>query len=226
MHGNFIRESYAAIQAHAKWRSRLFKRHSHSKTFPPPYQETAAELDSCMSSDALLMNFFCYPDFLDDHVAKLFQVQAGTVPKFGVKAKVNLKNGREDLTEIDMQLGSTNVEAKFTEADFTTKSSEVVEGYADFEKTFEKGFLEASDGLYRHYQLIRNVLAVAPEESKSFLLILDSRRPDLLKAWWSVHAAITNANVRARCGFVFWQELAQLAPPRLAAFVRTKYGLA
>jgi hypothetical protein len=225
MHGNFIRESYAAIRAHPAWRTRLEKRHTHSRTLPELYRDTAAELDSCMSSDALLMNFFCYPGFLDHRVARLFGVEPGTVPNFGVKARIKINGGKRDSTEIDMQLGPSNIEAKFTEADFTSKPSDLVESYADFETTFEKDSLETSDGSYCHYQLIRNVLAVAPDEGRSFFLILDARRPDLLKAWWAVHSAIRQASLRTRCGFVLWQELAQLAPSRLRTFARRKYGL-
>src|ERR1035437_5469971 len=61
-HGNFAEESYSAINAKPVWRSRLDKSHPRrTNALPAPHDATAKELDSCTSSDALLMNVFCYP---------------------------------------------------------------------------------------------------------------------------------------------------------------------
>ena len=54
---------------------------------------------------------------------------------------------------------------------------------------------------------------------------LDQRRPDLLLEWWKVHAAIRNANLRMRCGFRTWQQVAAVSPGPLALFLGAKYGL-
>ena len=78
---------------------------------------------------------------------------------------------------------------------------------------------------YAGYQLIRNVLAVARNPGARFVVLLDGRRPDLLREWWGVYGAIRDADLRARCGFVLWQELAAVAPAPLREFLATKYGL-
>jgi len=213
------------FKANPEWRSRLSKAHTHAKSFPTEYREGAAELDSSMSSDALLMNCFCYPGFVNAKVATLLGVTPGAVPKFGEKARIKLSDGSVDRTELDMQLGKVNVEAKLTEGDFTEKAKAKVKQYADFAKTFETNLLSSVGDSYLHYQLIRNVLAVAPFEEQHFVLVLDARRPDLLRGWWNVHTAIKDASLRARCRFVFWQELAEAAQPKLRNFLKEKYAL-
>jgi hypothetical protein len=61
-HGNFLPETYAAILANATWRKRLEKPHSQARTSLPRNDRGRwCELDSSNSSDALLMNVFCYP---------------------------------------------------------------------------------------------------------------------------------------------------------------------
>src|ERR671939_476929 len=60
-HGNFFDASYRAIIADPAWRKRLGKHHSHRKMLPPRHDSRWCELDSCCSSDALLMNIFCHP---------------------------------------------------------------------------------------------------------------------------------------------------------------------
>jgi hypothetical protein len=224
-HGNFAPSAYSAIVSNTEWRARLEKAHSRKKGLPAPHDETARELDSCTSSDALLMNVFCYPGLVSGAVAELLGVAQGTLPEFGVPGEVPLAGGTTDRTEVDMRLGDTNVEAKLTESDFTSKSLDRVEQYRDFETTFEKGLLQRTGDAYDNYQLIRNVLAVAAMPSRRFVVILDARRPDLLRAWWETHSAIRDAGLRARCGFVLWQELAAKAPLQLREFLAAKYGL-
>ena len=66
-HGNFLPETYAAIVANAAWSKRLKKIHTSGRTSLPRNDRGFwAELDSCNSSDALLMNVFCYPGVFDD----------------------------------------------------------------------------------------------------------------------------------------------------------------
>ena len=66
-HGNFLPETYAAITANAAWSKRLKKVHTSGRTSLPRNDRGFwAELDSCNSSDALLMNVFCYPSVFDD----------------------------------------------------------------------------------------------------------------------------------------------------------------
>lgn len=56
IHGNFLDTSYRNILGKENWRVRLDKPHP---SFPG--QQEVKELDSCNSSDALLMNIFCHP---------------------------------------------------------------------------------------------------------------------------------------------------------------------
>ena len=60
-HGNFIDNSYAAILASPTWAKRLEKAHSQRRALPEDRRDNSMELDSSNSSDALLMNCFCYP---------------------------------------------------------------------------------------------------------------------------------------------------------------------
>src|SRR5580658_6735872 len=60
-HGNFIDSSYQSILNQPGWRQRLDKVHTQSGRSFPQRDERWKELDSSMSSDALLMNIFCYP---------------------------------------------------------------------------------------------------------------------------------------------------------------------
>jgi hypothetical protein len=62
VHGNFIRSSYRAIISNPIWRQRLAKVHTQARrSLPASDRGRWRELDSCMSSDALLMNIFCHP---------------------------------------------------------------------------------------------------------------------------------------------------------------------
>jgi hypothetical protein len=225
-HGNFIAESYAAIMGDAEWKGRLEKPHTRRKTaLREPYNTSACELDSCTSSDALLMNIACYPGAIAGGIATLLGVTRPAKPAFGVPGSVPLCNGRLDSTELDMQLGATNVEAKLTEEDFTQRPIQHVERYANLYEVFERDALPCAGGEYLSYQLIRNVLAVATRPEAKLRVLLDSRRPDLLHEWWTLHAAIRSAELRQRCGFVLWQELATAAPTKLRDFLGRKYGL-
>ncbi|MGA7858358.1 MAG: hypothetical protein WCA11_10555, partial [Terracidiphilus sp.] len=59
-----------------------------------------------MSSDALLMNVFCTPGVLESvAVQAMLGVDGSAEPVFGWKARVPLKNGRFDRTEVDMRWG-------------------------------------------------------------------------------------------------------------------------
>jgi len=100
------------------------------------------ELDSSMSSDALLMNIFCTPGVVESAaLQRVLGVESGALPEFGWKAKVPLANGRFDRTEVDLRLGSLLVEAKLTESDFQRRSAPTVEAYRDFDAVFERELL-------------------------------------------------------------------------------------
>src|SRR5215470_16225045 len=110
-HGNFLRASYREILKNAEWRRRLDKVHTQAKSMLPRRDRRWRELDSCNSSDALLMNIFCYPRMLKTPaVPGLLGVQLGSRPQFGYRARVPFANGRVDRTEVDMLLGDLLVE--------------------------------------------------------------------------------------------------------------------
>ena len=150
-HGNFFDPSYAAICGRPDWFRRFDKIHAQGRSLPRP--ETGPqgrgprrwrELDSSMSSDALLMNVFCAPGVADDATVRLALGEVGdATPEFGWKVRVPLKNGRFDRTEVDMRWGGLLVEAKLTESDFQMRAAAIVEGYRDFEDVFDKGIAAA-----------------------------------------------------------------------------------
>jgi hypothetical protein len=140
-HGNFFDPAYAAILASPEWKWRLNKAHTGRRTLPRT-ERPWCELDSSTSSDALLMNVFCTPGVLESGRVRAFLgLDDGPDAVFGWKARVPLKNGRTDTTEVDLRLGSLLIEAKLTEADFQTKAATVVERYRDFDKVFSPELL-------------------------------------------------------------------------------------
>jgi hypothetical protein len=152
-HGNFFDPSYAAICGRPDWMRRFDKIHAQGRSLPrcapgleaePPRRWR--ELDSSMSSDALLMNVFCAPRVAEDiSVRGTLGVAGDATPEFGWKARVPLKNGRFDRTEVDLRWGGLLVEAKLTESDFQTRAAVIVEGYRDFEDVFDKDLLPRVD---------------------------------------------------------------------------------
>ena len=281
-HGNFFDASYSAIASRPEWMRRFNKIHAQAARSLPKAERRWRELDSSMSSDALLMNIFCAPGVAQSQLLfNALGVETDAAPLFGWKARVPLANGRFDRTEVDMRLGSLLVEAKLTETDFQTREAAVVESYRDFDAVFDRELLpsieipakrrkEASefpedysqefesilDGsgslpephyprtaaqsllpgnaggrsrpaggfAYSSYQLIRNTLA-AYAEKRSFCVIHDGRRPDLREEWFQIMAAVKSADLRVRLKALTWQELAELLPDELQAFLDSKYGI-
>jgi hypothetical protein len=102
-HGNFLPQSYRAILKNEKWRRRLTKPHTSAYQSLPREGFRWRELDSCNSSDALLMNIFCYPAITRSQaLCNLLSVSHGSQPEFGFKARVPLRNGQLDRTEVDL----------------------------------------------------------------------------------------------------------------------------
>jgi hypothetical protein len=223
-HGNFHDESYSAILANHSWQRRLNKAHTHRESFPDGPGKTACEMDSSNSSDALLMNCFCYPGASDRILKALLPAVSATSPSFGIPGEVSLNDGTVDSTEVDMRIGNAIFESKLTERDFTSKPAAAVERYRTLKEIFDTDALPKSATEYHGYQLIRNVLA-AHEHGWHFYLLCDGRRPDLLHDWWNVHSAIRDGVLRRRCGFLLWQEVAAVSPPTLRSFLGAKYGL-
>jgi len=143
LHGNFFDPAFTAIAANPDWMRRFDKVHAQAaRSLPKPQLDPARrwrELDSSMSSDALLMNIFCTPGIADSPAVRdALGVDAEAAPIFGWKARVPLANGRFDRTEVDMRLGSLLVEAKLTEAGFQTRAAAIVEAYRDFDAVFDR----------------------------------------------------------------------------------------
>jgi hypothetical protein len=144
-HGNFFDAAYGAILARPEWMKRFNKIHAQGRALPKPAIDPARkwrELDSSMSSDALLMNVMCTPGVAESPVIpRALGVDSDELPVFGWKARVPLKNGLLDRTEVDMRWGGLLVEAKLTESDFQTRKSAVVENYRDIDVVFDRELL-------------------------------------------------------------------------------------
>ncbi len=224
-HGNFIAASYRAILRRPEWRKRLQKVHSQGRRSLPAKDGSWRELDSSLSSDALLMNIFCYPGVTRRReVCRILGLEPGSVPEFGFMPRVPLLNEATERTEVDMKIGNMLFEAKLTEGDFQIERAELVERYRDFREIFESRQLPRAMKKYVSYQLIRNVLA-AHALDLDFCTLLDARRPDLLEDWYGIARCIRSATLRARCKVLTWQELSLCLPASLQRFLSVKYGI-
>lgn len=240
-HGNFLPESYAAITANPAWSKRLLKVHTSGRTSLPRNDRGFwAELDSCNSSDALLMNVFCHPGvFHDGRVMSLLGVSLDVhTPscstdyhsarndniEFGFRARVPLVGRKFDRTEVDLRLGNLLVESKLTEADFQSREREFVNAYRDFAEVFHRRDLPQTRECYLGYQLIRNVLAAHALDC-SFCVLHDARRSDLREQWYAVMKCVKTHDLRTRCKVLTWQELSAALPEPLPAFLEEKYGI-
>ncbi len=225
-HGNFTAASYRAIVANPLWRQRLLKVHTQGKrSLPLPDHGRWRELDSCMSSDALLMNIFCNPRVLrDGRVWEALGVAPVAPPRFGYRARVPLISGRFDRTEIDMRAGNLLVEAKLTETDFQRAAKQVLSAYRDFFEVFDHEQLPQTESHYLSYQLLRNVLAAHALQC-SFCVLVDARRPDLIEDWYAVMKCVKLVELRTALRVLTWQELARTLPSGLQGFLRSKYAV-
>jgi hypothetical protein len=158
-HGNFHSAAYAAIYAEPDWLRRLGKVHTASRRSRARKDWQWMELDSAVSSDALLMNVFCHPEVFDGKqlspgVAALLNIDAAAGLCFGMRPGVPLKpTGKErrgksktvrepvDRTEIDLVVTTAGatlfVEAKLTESGFQTAAPRLIARYRDLEAVFE-----------------------------------------------------------------------------------------
>jgi hypothetical protein len=141
-HGNFLDSAYAAITGNPDWLRRFAKIHAQAARCLPKNERKWRELDSSMSSDALLMNVFCTPGVVDSAtVRNALGVESDAELIFGWKARVPLTSGRFDRTEVDMRFGSLLVEAKLTEGDFQTRAAPFLDAYRDFDQVFDRDLL-------------------------------------------------------------------------------------
>ena len=224
-HGNFHPASYRAILADPAWQRRLTKVHTLGRrSLPQSDHGRWMELDTCTSSDALLMNVFCHPQVMRGAVPGLLGIDAEVRARFGLRARVPLRNGHSDRTEIDMRLGDLLVEAKLTEGDFQKTEKHVLGEYRDFGDIFDAEGLPQTEQHYVSYQLLRNVLAAHNLEC-CFCVLFDARRPDLIDAWYAVMRCVRPVELRTRLRVLTWQELAAALPRSLQTFLADKYGI-
>ena len=224
-HGNFLPAAYRRIRASPDWNRRLKKCYTSSKRIARSGDRTRRELDCANSSDALLMNVFCYPGVTRrEGLCSLLGIEPGVRPQFGVKPGTPLLSGCVDRTEIDMALGHLFVEAKLTESDFQSARRDLVFRYKDLDSVFDVDELPTSGAGFHSYQLIRGVLA-AHHRQRSFLVLCDARRTDLSEGWYRVLRAVRSCELRSRLTILTWQELSGALPRMLQRFLQQKYGI-
>jgi hypothetical protein len=226
-HGNFHPESYERILCNSDWKRRLSKKHTTAQKVLLSHDPDRVELDSCNSSDALLMNIFCHPSTssAQSTLRSYLAVETNAELIFGYKPRVPLKTGKIDCTEVDLRIGDLMVEAKLTETDFQIARWELAYRYRDLEDIFDPELLPRTGNKLRSYQLVRGILAAFAEESCRYCLICDERRTDLIELWSQVLFAIRSHRQRYRCTLVTWQELSKHVPSSLQCWLRQKYGI-
>src|ERR1700761_6850040 len=224
-HGNFLAASYKRICADSQWRLRMQKSYTANARVPRAADRRRKELDCCASSDALLMNIFCYPRVMTRlELCALLGVEAGLRPEFGVRAMLPMRRQEVDRTELDMRLGGLLFEAKLTETGFQTASMERVMRYEGIAEIFDVNELPRAGDRIAGYQLIRGVLA-AQASDRRFVLLCDGRRADLQEMWFRVMRAVVSFDLRSRMAVLSWQEMAAVLPPVLQGFLAAKYGI-
>ena len=222
--GNFLPSSYRRICASPDWRRRLQKCYTASRRGARSNDRTRQELDCANSSDALLMNIFCYPGVTHRKaLCSLLGITTGVRPQFGVKPGVPFASGLADRTEIDMSLDHLFVEAKLTESGFQHARPGLVARYKDFDAVFDADASPIAEGVFHSYQLIRGVLA-AHHFQRTFLVLCDGRRTDLREAWYRVVCAVRSCELRSRLAILTWQELSAVLPTNLQKFLGKNMG--
>lgn len=225
LHGNFLPASWARITSNPGWRKRLTKSYTASRFVPRAHDRRRFELDCATSSDALLMNIFCYPRLLSRKpLCALLGIEPGLSPEFGFRPAIPLANNQIDRTEIDMRLGHLLIEAKLTEADFQRAPERLLSRYCDLNEVFNTKELPIRNNVVHSWQLIRAVLA-AHVTGGSFFVFCDRRRPDLIDRWFEVIRAVADCSLRTRLGILTWQEIGVALPQQLRAFLKEKYGI-
>jgi len=225
VHGNFLPASWARISSRPLWRRRLARSYTANRFVPRAQDRRRLELDCAISSDALLMNIFCYPRVLSRKpLCALLRIEPGLSPEFGFRPATPLANGRADRTEVHMKLGDLLVEAKLTEADFQRAPLRLLSRYRDLDDVFDTELLPIRNGVVHSWQLIRGVLA-AHATGGSFVVLCDRRRPDLKERWFEVMRSVTGSSLRTRLGLLTWQEISATLPNPLRVFLDEKYGI-
>jgi len=225
VHGNFLSASYRRILADTDWSKRLGKSYTAGARVPRAGDRWRGELECASSSDALLMNLFCYPRMLcRPGVCSLLGVDAGLRPEFGARARILMRRGEVDRTELDMRVGNLMVEAKLTEGGFGTASRQRLLRYCAVDEVFDVEELPWVEDVVHGYQLVRGVLAAVQKDAR-FLVLCDGRRADMTEMWFRVLRAVRSYEVRSRMALLNWQELAGVMPSVVQEFLAEKYGI-
>jgi len=171
------------------------------------------------------MNIFCYPRvMMRPELCALLGVQKGLRPEFGVRARLEMKRGEVDRTELDMRIGEMIFEAKLTETGFQTASMERLLRYEGITEVFDVEELPRTGRGVLGYQLIRGVLAARATGGR-FVLMCDGRRADMREMWFRVLRAVGSFDLRSRMALVSWQEIAATMPTVVREFLEEKYGI-
>lgn len=194
------------------------------RSFPATDRGRWMELDTCTSSDALLMNIFCHPSVSRRGALNNLTASDRVPLRFGYRARVPLLSGGLDRTEIDLKAGNTLMEAKLTESDFQACPKRTLDAYRDFHAVFDFRRLPQTADRFLSYQLIRNVLA-AYSLNCSFRVVVDARRPDLIDAWYEVVSCVDPFELRTELKISTWQEIARMLPATMQKFLGDKYGI-
>lgn len=215
VNNNFLGKTYKSIQNQDSWRLKLKKPHSQ-------FNDGTLEMQSSNSSDALLMNIFCFPNFFTwKGPTQLLGIDQKDTVEFGWNPKFNNETP-ENPTEIDLKIGNSIFEANLTEKSFTKKRVEVVKMYQDFDIVFNEDILLDGEGNINHYQLVRNILTAHKYELK-FSVLLDSSRIDLIKALLETVKAIKIPELRRKVDFITWQELVDVCGKELKEYISSRY---
>jgi hypothetical protein len=224
-HGNFLPASYRRICANPDWLKRLGKSYSASRSIVRGWESNHCELDCSNSSDALLMNIFCYPGVLRrPAICSLLGIEPGLRPEYGFRPRLAVFETLPDRTELDLRLGDLFVEAKLTESGSPRAPARLLRRYRDIEEIFDINLLVAQAGRFRDYQLIRGVLAAHAYDA-AYLLLCDARGSDWKSRWFQVMNAVRSAELRTRLKLLTWQELSTALPPALRQFLEVKFGI-
>jgi hypothetical protein len=227
IHGNFHAAAYKCICRKPEWSRRLQKSHTSARRNLASHDSDRRELDTAVSSDALLMNIFCHPQAFaaGSSLRALIATEPPERLQFGYKPRIPLIANHVECTEADLRIGDLLIEAKLTEADFQRAPRTRVEGYRDFDSVFDIHLLPQVAESYLHYQLIRGVLSAWAEQGIRYCVICDTRRPDLIDAWFTVARAVKLASLRSRLQLVTWQEIAATFPKSMRTWLAEKYGI-
>lgn len=224
-HGNFLQPSLKRILSDPRWAKRLSKAYTGVAQVPRAADRRRGELECATSSDALLMNLFCYPGVLRRAgVCARLDVEPGLRPSFGVRVALPMHRDEIDRTELDMRLGDLLVEAKLTETGFGKASLERLLRYRGAEELIEVDALPRQGSGVGGYQIVRGLLA-AQRHGMRYLVLLDNRRADLKEICFRVLGAVRTAEARGKFRLLTWQELGQALPRTLQKFLAERYGI-